>query len=98
MMAYMRADGSGLVLNKRGEWLSNIHRDDVRKTQEEEWASPARCYVGSPKAGPKTYSLVQLKELGMVGLYLGRDEPMPPGAVEVPTPPELTEPTATEKR
>lgn len=86
-MAYMRADGNGPVLNKRGEWLSNVHRDDVRVVQRAEWASPARCYVGAPLAGARTYSLVRLKELGMVGLYLGRDEPMPAGAVKVPTPP-----------
>lgn len=85
-MAYMRADGAGPVLNKRGEWLGNVHRDDVMKTQRQEWASPARCYVGPPHAGPETYTVARLKELNMVGLYLGGDESMPAGAVECPTP------------
>lgn len=94
-MAYIRADGSGPVLNKRGEWLTNVHRDAVTKTQREEWASPARCYVDDPHSVPGGYSVTRLKAHGIVGLYLGRDEPMPPGATEVPTPPELLEPEAS---
>lgn len=94
MMAYMRADGKGPVLNKRSEWLSNVHQSELAKTQREEWASPARCYISDPLSVVGGYSVVRLKELGMVGLYLGRNEPMPAGAVEVTTPSELREPEA----
>lgn len=93
MMAYM-IDGRGPIWNKCGEWLSNVHRDKLREIQREEWASPARCYVGAPISGPGTYSVTRLKNEGMVGLCLGRDEPMPEGATEVPAPPELLEPAA----
>lgn len=95
-MAYMRADGEGPVLHKRGEWLSNVHQDELVRTQRESWASPARCYVGPPLSGPGAYSVARLKSLGMMGLYLSRDEPMPEGAVEVATPESLREQVADE--
>lgn len=84
-MAYM-IDGRGPIANKRGEWLTNEWPSGITKYG-------LRVRVGRPLSFPRTYDSVRLKNEGVVGLYLA-DEPIPEGATEVPTPPDLTEPKA----
>lgn len=97
MMAYMRADGSGPYANKRGEFRGNMLRGRPGIDDPDELHARWR-FVSSYRAGrPRPMdgkTSAQLDADGYAGYYLISDEPLRRGALEVPTPPELTEPEA----
>lgn len=88
-MAYMLC-GEGPYPNKAGEWAANKHE------------SAAGNFYNKYRIGPPApevalgHTREWLESRGMRGLYLREDALMPAGATEVPTPPELLEPVASE--
>lgn len=87
-MAYMTADGKGPYPNKAGEFCGNYHtsygNDDRFLRGTHRLGKPHACEAGTAE---------EMKAAGWMGTYLVKDlNWIVPGAIEIPTPPELMEP------
>ena len=82
-MAYMIGN-EGPYPNLAGDWVCNVPREDADQYRQVFTVTAPNCQA--------QWCTADLIAKGMLGLYLKVAHRMPEGAVEFPTPPELTEP------
>lgn len=100
-MAYMTKDGKGPYPNKAGEYCGNhskgsspyaMYGQGQQEAAENQKAYLARMRFGRPRPC-EAGTTEEMEAKGNVGLYLKEDIRLNFGEIEIPTPPELMEPT-----
>lgn len=90
-MAYMTANGKGPYPNKVDEYYGNCNKDNQSLPNTHRRGRPHACKAGT---------IEEMEAAGWFGLYLKEDQkvPLPSGAIEIPTPPELMEPNPCQEK